>query len=500
MVVTILKITILNPVYKGARVLKKYIIKILNMNNLFKYLFAAFLAFSLNFPEKAFAQSGKEKVEISDRREFLKEETRLLPDVRRVPMPPHNPFAPKDSIAILGGRVFDGTGSPAKMKDILIYSNKIEAVVDPGTLVLPANITVLDLNGETVMPGLIDLHTHLTYVESGNLAIALDEADATLRAVERMRYYIESGITSVRDVGSMGTIPFRLKDWVFRGRLIGPRVFPAGTLITAPGGHGAEDWSPLNSGAGTITEASGPVEWRKAVRENFRKGADIIKVASHFSKDEIVAAVEEAHALGLQVTCDCETFYIEWAVDAGVDIIEHPLPRTDKVIKKMAENNVASVPTLIPYDYIFDQRGGYWLSTSRRFSFSKEDNLKMLKRLKKAGVKIGVGTDLVVGWFRFLPDAYISELKNYIKAGFTKEEVLIAATKTSAEILDMDHMLGTLEKGKLADLIIINGKPDENLEDLKKIKMVIRDGEVVIRDGRIFIPRHTALPEPSSKK
>jgi imidazolonepropionase-like amidohydrolase len=319
-----------------------------------------------------------------------------------------------------------------------------------------------------------------------------DPADGALRGAERLRYYIESGITSVRDVASFGNVAIILKDWVSSNRIPGPRVFAAGRLIVGHGGHGAEL-------TGNSRVASGPADWREAVRENFHNGADLIKIASHFSKDEVRAAVEEAHALGLRVTCDCETSYVDWAVDAGVDMIEHPLPRSDQTIRNMAAKGVASDPTLIPYDIIFDQSGGYWGSTSRRFTFSKEANLEMMRRLKKAGVRMGVGTDLVTNWFRFLPAPYLQELQHFQAIGYSPVEVLTIATKTNAELLDMGDKLGTLTVGKLADVLIVQGRPDQSLEDIVNVHTVIRDGHVVVEDGRIVIPRHTPAPMPSPR-
>lgn len=141
------------------------------------------------------------------------------------------------------------------------------------------------------MPGLIDMHVHMTYNEPQAVFPANNsEADAALRAVERLRFYIESGITTVRDVASEGIVPFRLKEWVLRDRLPLPRIFAAGQLITGTGGHGAED----DSLGPAIREASGPDDWREAVREQFKRGADLIKLASHFSQEEVKAAVTGA--------------------------------------------------------------------------------------------------------------------------------------------------------------------------------------------------------------
>jgi len=200
--------------------------------------------------------------------------------------------------------------------------------------------------------------------------------------------------------------------------------------------------------------------------------------------------------LGLKVIVDAETFYIERAVEAGADTIEHPLPRTDETIELMAKKGVAADPTLIPYQIIFDEWGGYFGSTSRRFTFSNEANLEMLKKLRRAGIKCGVGTDLILHWYRYLPGPYIRELKNFVAAGWSVPEALVAATKTNAEILDMDDRLGTLVPGRLADVLVVDGRPDENLDQLTRVDFVIRDGDTVVAGGKATIPRHTVAPQP----
>jgi imidazolonepropionase-like amidohydrolase len=431
-----------------------------------------------------------------DRKKSLDPKTAVSDDPRRVPVKPE-PRGPEGTVVLRGGRIFDGTGTPARAGTLVIERNRIKAVLDPDAKDWPAEARVLDVAGETVLPGLIDLHTHLSYQNQGGDAFAADPSDAALRGAERLRYYLESGITSVRDVASDGDVPFRLKQWVAENRIPGPRVFAAGQLITGSGGHGIDGQLLSPPYRGSIRPASGPDDWREAVREQFTRGADVIKVASHFSKPEIAAAVEEAHALGLRVTCDCENFYVDWAVDAGVDGIEHPLPRTDETIKKMARRSIVSDPTLIPYDIIFDDWGGYYGSTSRRFTFSKEANLEMLRRLRKAGVKTGIGTDLILDWFRFLPDPYIRELRHLTEAGATAADALVIATKTNADILDMGDRLGTLEPGKLADVVAVRGKPDGELGDLANVDVVIRDGHVLVRDGQVVIPRHVPRPMPT---
>ena len=120
----------------------------------------------------------------------------------------------------------------------------------------------------------------------------------------------------------------------------------------------------------------------------------------------------------------------------------------------------------------------------------------MLKRLKRAGVKCGVGTDLILHWYRYMPGPYIRELKNFVAAGWSVPEALVAATKTNSEILDMDDRLGTLEPGKLADVLVVDGRPDENLDDLAKVDLDIGNGYPVVQAGKLAIPRHTVASPP----
>lgn len=431
------------------------------------------------------------------RDEWLNRElTPTSTDPRRVPRDPALPRR-QGSLVIAGGRVFDGTGAEARPATVVVRGNRISELLDPTSKDYPADARLVDASGMTVMPGLIDLHTHISYHEpEDSVDIAVSQSDTALRALERVRFYLESGITSIRDAGSLLDIPFRLKAWVAQDRMPGPRIFAAGQLITGTGGHGAESLTPVSARVGKVREASGPDDWRNAAREQFKNGADVIKIASHFSPQEVAAIVHEAHSLGLKVMCDAETFYIEWAVRAGVDVIEHPLPRSDETIALMAEMGTEAVPTLIPYIFIFQQRGGYFNSTSRRFTFSQEANREVVRRMRKAGVKIGVGTDLILDWFRYLPWAYIEELREYTHCGFTPQEALVAATKTSAEILDMGQDLGTLEAGKLADIILVEGEPDRNLDDLARIPVVIKDGLVLIESGKVITPPHQQRPLP----
>jgi imidazolonepropionase-like amidohydrolase len=435
-----------------------------------------------------------------DRSAWFEPGAAVSDDLRRVPVEVDKD-APKKTLVIANARLFDGTGAAARPASIVITNNVITAIVSAGSKDWAKDATVIDAAGKTVLPGLIDLHTHMTYLFDFNGTPALtsdNQADSALRGVERMRYYVESGITSARDTGSHGLAPFILKTWSSEGRIAAPRLFPVGQVITATGGHAAEAYffhtAPEFEGA-MIREANGADDWRAAVREQFKAGADWIKLASHFDEDEVQAAVKEAHRLGIPITVDAETIFTEMAVRAGVDSVEHPLPRSDETVRLMAERGIASVPTIIPYQIIIKDFGGYYGSTSRRFTLDEPRMFAMVKKMKDAGVKLGVGTDLILDWYRQLPEPYIQELRNFERVGYSAEEAIVAATRTSAEILGMSDKLGSIEKGKLADLVIVDGRPDVNVDDLAKAKTVIVDGRIVVRDGSLELPRIPVKPK-----
>lgn len=460
-------------------------------------------------PAAAAEDKGPEARPIYNRDQWLPKSVPTSDDVQRVPVPAdYN--GPKGSFVLVGGRLFDGTGAPAHPATIVVKGKTIVAVLKAGEHDWPEDAVVYDITGKTVMPGLIDLHTHLTFLDvadSGVYATGhLSGAESVMRGLRRMAIHLQSGVTSVRDVASHGDAPFVLKRLQASGEISGPRVFPAGQLITETGGHAAlHAMMPgypekANDNPNSMVRiASGPDEWREAVRIQFAKGADIIKLASEYSQAEITAAVDEAHSLGLPVTVDSETQYIDMAIKAGVDSIEHPLPRSDAAIALMAKRGIASVPTFVPYRIISRSSGGYFGSTSRRFELDEKTILEMGRKLHRAGVKMGVGLDLIVNWPDYMPGAYINELETFTQIGFTKSEALVAATKTNAEILRMGDRLGTIEPGKLADIIVIDGNPDEDLTALRKVKTAFVNGRLMLQDGRIYRPAHVEVLLPEAK-
>jgi len=455
--------------------------------------------------------TGPEARPIYKRDQWLPPTVPTSDDVLRIPVP-KDYNSPKGSFVLVGGRLFDGTGKAARPATIVVEGKKITGVLDPADKKWPADAVVYDVTGKTVMPGLIDLHSHLTFLEQADAmniysAASMSGAESVMRGVERMATYLESGVTSVRDVASHGDAPFVLKNLQATGKLPGPRVFAAGQLITQTGGHGAvHAFGPgfpevANGNPNAMVRvASGPDQWREAVRIQFAKGADLIKLASEFTQEEITAAVDEAHSLGLPVAVDSETQYIDMAVKAGADSIEHPLPRSDATVALMVKRGIASVPTLVAYRAIMRGSGGYFGSTSRRFELNETVNEAMAAKMRRAGVKMGIGLDVVVlAGTNFLPGSYIDELESFTRIGFTKVEALVAATKTGAEIMRMGDRLGTIEAGKLADIIVVEGNPDEDFAALRKVRTAFVNGRLMLQDGRIYRPAHEEVPFPKGK-
>ncbi len=447
---------------------------------------------------------------IYNRDQWLPKSVPTSDDVLRIPMPVDFD-APKGSFVLVGGRLFDGTGAPARAATVVVQGKTITAVLKPGDRSWPEDAVVYDVAGKTVMPGLIDLHAHLTFVgeEAGYMYTnaGLSGAESVMRGLKRMHIYLESGVTTVRDVASHGDSPVVLKRLQASGDISGPRIFAAGQLITGTGGHGAlHAFGPgfpevANGNPNAMVRvASGPDQWREAVRIQFAKGADLIKLASEYSPAEVTAAIDEAHSLGLPVTVDAETQYIDMAVKAGVDSVEHPLPRSDATIALMAKRGVASIPTLIAYRVIERGSGGYFGSTSRRFELNEKTIEDMARKMRRAGVKMGIGLDVVAfAGTSYLPGSYIDELDSFNRIGFTKPEALVAATKTAAEIIRMGDRLGTIEVGKLADIIVVDGNPDEDFTAVRKVDKAFVNGRVQLQDGHVYRPAHEEVPLPQKK-
>lgn len=440
------------------------------------------------------ATGGIAQTPLNDRRSII--QTATTDDPQRIPV--KESTAAKAVTVLVGGLVFDAKSARSAPATVLIEGNKIAAIWPAGRRDWPADARVINVGGKTVLPGLIDLHVHLTYPDSTTpIDLQASEGDGVLRGARNLRWMLEAGITSVRDLNGVADAPYILADWSATNRIPAPRVFTAGHIITGTGGHATERPVSPSHGPDYAWERNGADAWRGAVRETFKRGATIIKVASHFSPDEIAAAVDEAHRLGLKVTCDCETVYTALAVDAGVDIIEHPLPRTDDTIRAMARHHTASVPTLQVYQNVLDRSGGFYGATSRRFTLSAQADFDVFRKMKAAGIVMGIGTDTIGDANQLVPNVYLAELQWFIHGGYSPAETLRTATLTNAQILDMDDKLGSITAGKLADILVVDGRPDVDIEALRKVDKVFRDGILLVDAGQIVVPRHQ--PKPLTK-
>ena len=416
-------------------------------------------------------------------------------NARRVPIPPHDPS--KDPILVIRAvTLIDGTGSgPLPNAVLVIRGNRILDVGPADRVTIPAKVDrTIDARGLYMVPGLVDLHMHFRQQRGDDFSMFRDsDAAAAIRGIEKLGLYLDGGITAVRDLGGANDVAQKIQEAVARHIFPGPRVFWAGRLISSRGGHGDEITEtasghpkPLETSASQRV-ATGPWDWRLAVREEIRRGVDVIKLTAPYTKEEVTAAVDEAHMLGIPVTVDAFGDYVTWASQAGIDSIEHPLSISADTIKVMAEKKTAFVPTLTafynPLTYGYPSAGippgGFFFTMSRRFSMTHEGNVETVRRAKAAGIKIGVGTDIPFENERRYPGDYFVELKFLRDAGLSNKEILEAATRVGGEILAIPEKLGTLEKGKLADVLVIAGDPLQDIENLRKMRLVVADGRIV---------------------
>lgn len=425
----------------------------------------------------------------------LSETGRTTDDTRRVPLPPRD-YSGEPVLVIEGGTLIDGRGGKL-VKDavVVIRGDRIEAAGPAGTTEIPAQVDQrIDATGLFIAPGLIDLHIHFTQQRGEDFSRYRDsEAAAAIRGTLLLSQFLDAGITAVRDVGTNGDVALRIKEAVARGLVDGPRVLWSGQLIASRGGHGNEITSTgtgrprgLEDG-GRVRVANGPWDWRLAVREQIRMHADWIKLTAPYTQEEIIAAVDEAHLHDIPVTVDSFGKFTQWAAEAGIDSIEHPLNLDADIIKAMARNNTAFVPTLTAfYNVLTDgyppagiAGGGFHHTMSRRFALDHDQHIDMVRQAHEAGVAIGVGTDIPFENEWRYPDAYFIELGFLKDAGMSNEAVLASATRVGAEILGIGDKLGTLEPGKLADITIVGANPLDDIQNLRDRRYVIAGGRQV---------------------
>jgi len=402
---------------------------------------------------------------------------------------------------IQNGTLIDGTGTDPSPKDILVQNNRIKAVASPGQLPTPdSDMNVVDAKGKYVLPGMIDTHVHLMFeLEDGDQAVQEPFSLKFYKTVHHMKSTLDAGVTTVRDCGFTDA---GVKEAVEQGLAQGPRMQVSIVPLTITGGHG-DKWmlSGIDSSQRSYPgmpdgRCDGPEEVQKKAREVLRAGADIIKVHAtggvfsptdhpeftQFSQEELRVIVQEAeYRRGTKVMAHAQGAEgIKNAVRAGIHSIEHGIFLDDEAIELMLENGTYLVPTLLaPLSVIeasekSDKIPAYAAQKAKDVYEIHKDSIA---RAHKAGVKIAMGTD--AGVMRHGTNLRELGLMNDI--GMTPLETITATTKVAAECMGWGEELGTVEEGKLADLIVTKTNPLENiqsLEDSSNIELVMKDGKV----------------------
>jgi imidazolonepropionase-like amidohydrolase len=407
---------------------------------------------------------------------------------------------------ILGGTCIDGTGAePIKDSVIVIEGRKIKDVGKLGQIHIPSGAEMIDAKHRIVMPGLIDCHTHISAISSPTKSTGFgflewSNIDRAVRSVATARTLLNSGITTVRDVGSFGNIDIALRDAINDNVISGPRILGCGTGLTCTGGHVDGDKHVRylafhNIRVQKYRTVDGVSEVIRAVRELIKLGVDWIKfwasggvleateraTAQEFSDEEIRALVGEAKRANIPVCVHAlSPESIKVCIEAGVKSIEHGIFSDEECIRMMKERDVYLVPTFIAYELLAKDeklpRATY--EVARKAIVAHEKTVKMAK---KEGVKIAMGTDSGSPYTNIPGECQAWELELMVRKGFSEMESIVAATKTAAECIGIADKIGTLEQGKLADLIIVDGNPLRDiriLQDKKNIKMVMKEGKI----------------------
>jgi imidazolonepropionase-like amidohydrolase len=400
-------------------------------------------------------------------------------------------------IVFSGGSVFDGTGTDPAPGDVVIEDDRIVAVGGPGT---GEGDQMVDLAGATLLPGFFDCHVHVMF-DGVDLVRDL-QTPFSYRffiAAESLRRTLSTGITSIRDAGGADA---GVRLAVERGLIPGPRLQISIDMISQTGGHG-DEYFPCGQALALLSPpypgkpgnlVDGPDEMRRKVREYVRAGADVIKVATsggvlsigsdprraHFRPAELDVLVEEATAAGRHVMAHAQASDgIKNAVRAGIRSIEHGIFLDDEAIQLMLDHGTWLVPTLIAPRWVVESvEAGARISDAsiRKAREVIEIHAESVRRAVEAGVRIAMGTDAGVG-----PHGdNLRELDLMVQAGMTPRQVLRSATYDAARLLGVEERLGTIEPGKLADLVVIAGDPYSFAGLRGRVTQVWKGGERLV--------------------
>jgi imidazolonepropionase-like amidohydrolase len=400
---------------------------------------------------------------------------------------------------IRAGTLIDGkSDKPRRDQVIVIRANRIQSVSDAANAKIPDGATIIDLSKQTVLPGLIDSHTHIFLqgedpAQGGYDANILTAplAMRAARAAVAARRALEQGFTTLRDVETEGAGygDVGIKQAIEGGYIPGPRLFVATRAISTTGGYPLEGYAPeleMPKGAQIV---DGPVEARKAAREQLDHGADWIKVyMTHRSwvgkngelvsqptltVEELRAIVDETHGWGKKVACHAYGgIGLQRALDGGCDSIEHGLDLSDAQIAQMLKQGTWYVPTLSVYytDWaVADTPGG------QRDRLRASAHEVSFRKALKAGVKIVFGTDMGgIPW----TEPIGQEFSRMVEFGMSPMDAIQSATSRAAVMLDMEGKIGVVAPGALADIVAVSGDPLHDVKVLEGVQFVMKDGQV----------------------
>lgn len=396
------------------------------------------------------------------------------------------------------GRLIDGAGDQVREKVTIIVDGKTIKEVRDGYARAEAGAAVIDLKDKTVLPGLMDMHVHIEGESNPRSYLdrfQLNEADVALRATVYARRTLMAGFTTVRDLGGSG-VNVSLRNAINQGFVDGPRIFTAEKAIGTTGGH-ADPTNGARKGlldyAGPeVGVINGPDEAWQAVRQRYQNGADLIKITAtggvlsvakdgsspQFTLEEAAAIVQAAKDYGMTTAAHAHgPEGMKRAVLAGITSIEHGTMMTEEVMELMKEKGTYYVPTISAGKFVADKAKveGFYpaIIVPKALAIGPQIQDTFAKAYK-AGVKIAFGTDSGVS-------PHGDNAKEFIymaEAGMPAMEAIRSATATSAEMLGISDMLGSIEAGKLADIIAVQDNPLEKIETMLEVKFVMKEGKV----------------------
>jgi imidazolonepropionase-like amidohydrolase len=410
--------------------------------------------------------------------------------------PPEKPEPRR--IAVRAGRLIDGTDAPPIRNAVILIEGDRITAVGPG-LAIPAGAEVIDLSRSTVLPGLIDCHTHITH-QSGNYYEDLfrrSPIDLAVVAHVYARRTLEAGFTTVRDVGASEFIDVALRNAIDRGDVVGPRMQVATMAVGATGGHndltGFSPYLKLERFSGI---ADGVDEIRKLIRFEVKNGADLIKVmatagvlseegsvgAPQYSQEEMNAIVEEAAMWGKKVAAHAHGAEgIKRAARAGVASVEHGGMIDEEGVRLLEERGIYLVPDIYTDEYILAEADHLGLPPKL---VEKEKELRQhqvanWRRAIDAGVKLAFGTDAGV----YPHGQNAKQFHSLLQLGLTPRQVIRMATVNAADLLGWSDRVGSIAPGRFADLIAVDGDPLTDVTELERVRFVMKGG-VVVKDER----------------